>query len=283
MTPHSANELNANPYLGTTLINGVLCHRWFDGTVLQIFAGGAGDADDSGGGDDGDADGDDSDDDTDGDDDDEDDDPKNKKKKDDEDDDDDDGEKGKTASERRAYRQAASRRIALRTEKEAHATTKTELSAANAKVAKYEKDGAGDPELKAAKEKAEKERDEARAEIVTMKAEAANIALNGEIEEIVKEMNITQSVKMVKGLLQVEGKLKFDDDGELEEDLTRSIKKFIKNGELTVKKKNASGDEEEDESGAPSRSSGSPMRRGGGVRTKPSEAQLAKKYPALLR
>lgn len=289
MTPHSANELTTNPYLGTTLINGVLCHRWFDGTVIQILAGGAGDDDGDGDGDgaDDDADGDD-DGDKDGDDGDDDDDDKTKGKKKSGkkiDDDDDDDDKGKTPSERRAWRQAADRRIKLRTANATIGERDTEIVALKAEVADLKKNGAGDDKLKGSLAKAEKERDDALAEVKTMKATIADTAVTAEIEEIVKELNITQSVKMVKGLLQVEGKLKIGDDGEVEEDLTRSIKRFIKNGELNVKKKSASGDEDEDEdeSGAPSRSSGSPMRRGGGVRTVPTEKQLAKKYPALQR
>jgi len=285
MTPQSAIDA-ASTYMGTVLVNGILCHQWLDGTLLPLLAGGAGD-DDGGDDDDGDGDGDaDSDDgDDDGDEDDDDAKAKKKKVKDDEDDDDDDDlSKHKSASVRRAFRQATERRITIK----ARDKTIADLTAAavekDAKLAKYEKDGAGDPELKAAKEKAEKERDEARAEVVTLKADNADKALNSEIEDIVTEMKIVQSVKMVKGLLREEGKLKFDSNGELEEDLTRSIKRFVKSGELTVKKKNVSDDEDEgDESGAPARSSGSPMRRAGSVRTPGTESQLKKKYPALNR
>jgi len=283
MTTQSAIDA-ASIYMGTVLVNGVLCHRWLDGTLLPLLAGGAGDDD---GGDDGDGDddgaGDDGDDEGDGDD-----DAKNKKKSakddDDDDDDDDDLSKHKSASVRRAYRQATERRIALRDERTAHAATKERETALIAEVADLKKNGAGDEKLKASVLKAEKERDDALAEVAKMKTEKAETAINSEIEDVIKELDVTQSLKMVKGLLREDGLLTFDENGELEKDLTRSIKKFVKNGELTVKKKNVSDDEDEgDESGAPARSSGSPMRRNGSVRTPGNEAQLKKKYPALNR
>jgi len=286
MTTQSAIDA-ASIYMGTVLVNGVLCHQWLDGTLLPLLAGGAGD-DDGGDNDDDDGDGDgDKDDSDDSDDGDGDDDAKGKKKSakdDDDDDDDDDLSKHKSASVRRAYRQATERRIALRDERTAHAATKERETALIAEVADLKKNGAGDEKLKASVLKAEKERDDALAEVAKMKTEKAETAINSEIEDVIKELNVTQSLKMVKGLLREDGLLTFDENGELEKDLTRSIKKFVKNGELTVKKKNVSDDEDEgDESGAPARSSGSPMRRNGSVRTPGNEAQLKKKYPALNR
>ena len=106
----AAPEIDA-PYLGASLEDGVLCHRWLDGTVLPVLSGGAGDDDD---------DSDDSDD----------------EGSDDDDDDEGDGNEGdddestlthkQMANLRRSSRQAARFRIAAKNERAAHVETTTE-------------------------------------------------------------------------------------------------------------------------------------------------------------
>jgi hypothetical protein len=104
-SPHE----DTTPYLGTTLEDDVLRHRWLDGTTLPVIAGGAGDNDDD----------DDNDDDGDGDDDSDD----NADNDDSDDEDDDEPSKGKSltskqrANLRRASRQAAKFRIEAKTER----------------------------------------------------------------------------------------------------------------------------------------------------------------------
>ena len=118
-TGDAAPEVDA-PYLGTSLEDGVLCHRWLDGTSLPVLAGGAGDDDDDTNDDDDSGD-DDDDDDDDGDDESDDADDKSKGKKKKAKDDDDDNESTLTNKQRanlhRSARQAARHRIEAKTER----------------------------------------------------------------------------------------------------------------------------------------------------------------------
>lgn len=284
---HSADD-TANIYMGTTLIRGRLFHQWFDGALLPVLTGGAGDGDGDGG--DGDGDGDD---DGDGGDDDDDEDDHNltdeakakraaKKAKKDDDDDDDDQSK-MSPSARRAFRQAAKYRVANKALAGKLEEANTALTAANAKLAKYEKDGAGDPELKKANETLTKERDDARAEVKTLKAKDISHGINKQMEEAVEEYTLDIKPKMLRALLDSEDLLTVDDEGEVE-DLARSIRKLLKSGD--IKKKAARGSDGDDDGGASSGgSSGSPMTRGGRntKSTKTATADLIKKYPALAR
>lgn len=105
------DDNDASPYLGTSLEDGVLCHRWFDGTSLPVLAGGAGDDDgddDDDGGEDDDDDGSDVDDES------------NKDGK----------KKASQPSTNRAHRQAARFRIEAKTERERADTAEGRADAA---------------------------------------------------------------------------------------------------------------------------------------------------------
>lgn len=268
---HSVND----KYMGTVLRNGILGHLWFDGTWMPVLSGSAEDGDaggDEGEGDDGGESDDDDDDDT----------AKGKKKakgKDDDDEDDkEDWENASPASIKRAFRQATDRRIKIKALNDTVTAKDAELATANAKIADLEKNGTGDPKLKEQLSERDKTIDKLTKENADLKTSVAEGSINKQLEEAIAEFKLTDTVKRVRGILQADDSLEVD-DGEIV-NLSRSIKRLIKSGELRAKKVSSGDENTGDESGA-SRSSGSPMRRGNSVRTVSNEEALKKKYPAL--
>lgn len=267
MTPHSVNDNTW--YLGTSLINGRLCHRWSDGTVLPTLSGSADDGDD-GDGDAGDDDGDDgADDDDDGED------------GDDEDGDEDDERKPSAKSANKAHRDAAKYRTRLRDERTAHTATKEERDALKAKVEKYEKDGVTDETTKAKLTEQETELKELRAFKESVLAEKAEQSQTSQVKEHLDDIKDGNDPDYVILKLKKAGLYKVDQDGDIE-DLEPNVKKLFKIGAL---KKVTSGDDDNDgnDTGRAGASrSGRPVNSG--QRRKKDgydKAKLAKKYPAL--
>jgi hypothetical protein len=273
MTPHSVNDNSF--YLGTILTNGRLCHRWSDGTVLPILSGS--DGEDDGSGDDDGGDDDDGADDDDGDDDDD------EGGDGDEDDDDDDSKRKPSAkSVNKAHRDAAKYRTRLRDERTAHTATKEKLTAAEAKVAKYEKDGVTDEATKTKIAEMETELSELRKFKEQREEADAEQSRFRQVEEELDELKLTGlDPDYVITKLRKSGMLTIDDDGEIE-DLNANLKKLLKSG---VIKKVTSGDDDNDgnDTGRAGASRSGRSVNSGQRRKKDGydKAKLAKKYPAL--
>lgn len=255
----------------------VRCHVWDDGTELPVLVGFDGD-DDSG-----DDDGDEGDDEGDEDENDEDD-----------DDDEDDPDKIKDPKRRRAAKQAASYRIQRNKARQERDELKTKLTEASDKIKQLEKDGAGDDALKTKISDLEKERDELKAEVDRLSKANRAVSIERQVRDTVKDekLNLKEDTDYVLWLLDKQGMLDVDEDGEVE-DLAKNLKKLVKSGKLHVVDDDDEDDDEADEEGDGKDKAGtsgtakkSGRRDAGRRRTSKedhSRAALEKKYPALRR
>jgi hypothetical protein len=287
---HSGNDITEPIYMGTGLVNGVLCHRWLDGTILPLLSGGDGEGDGDDGGDDGDGD-DGSDDGEDGDGDGDD------SGTDDgaDDDDDEDGEeddaaldkindpdklrtmlKGARNTAQKASRQAAKYRTMRNkargerdSERTAHEATKTELNDLKAK-------GTTDDTSKATIAQLTKERDDLKAEAAKLNAAQAEAAAERTVAEEMSDLGIEGDPEYAILKLRKANLWNVDEDGDIE-DLTVNLKKLVRKGVLT--KKSTSGG-----NGANGVKSGrTNTAKGRKPNDKVDRNVLAKKYTALNR
>lgn len=288
MMPHSANDSDNSNYLGVSLLNGCLVHRWLDGTVIPVLTGG--DGDDDGGDGDGDDGGDDSDDDSgdaddddtgDGDDDD-----------DDESDEDDDADidkitepkqlqgmlKKARSTARRAAHEAGkyrTQRNKARQERDANATA---LEAEKAAHNKTKEAKGGDESLKAENTQLKAQVAELQGKVKEHTEEAQAAAAERQVGDVLAELNIDCDADVAVARLRKNG-IKPDESGEFD-DLEATIKRLTRKG--VFKKKSTSGGD------GGTGSSGVRTGRTNGTgkkadKSKYDRAALAKKYPALNR
>lgn len=248
-------------------------HSWSDGTVLPVLTGR--DEDDNSGDDDNDS----------GDDDDNTDDEDDDDSDDDSDDDDGDKPKGK---ESKRVKELSDENAKWRNKHKARLQERdaaiTRAEAAEAKVAKLEKDGGGDETLKARVTELETEVKTLRGERDELQGKVQKAAVQSQVAEAMEKLGIADDVKYVMYVLNDNNQLKVDDDGDIE-DLIPVLKKHLKSKTFD---KVSSGDEADDSS-ADGDGSGAPRR----TRSKSSKrkvssqgldrATLEAKYPALRR
>lgn len=261
-------------YLGMLPIGMVMTHVWDDGSTLPALLGF--DGEDDGGEDDG---GDDADDDTDdgdgkgGDD-------------DDDDDDEDDPDKIKDPKRRRAARQAAQYRTQRNAARTARDAAKAEVVTLKEKLAKAEKDGAGDETLKArvADLEAEVAAERKRADAAEKVAKGATI--EKQVSNALGESKdkFQEDVEVITILLERNGMLEPDEDG-LVEDLDKSLRRLKRLGKIHVVSddEDDEDDDDDDKAASGSKSSGRTMNKKKKGNETYDTAALAKKYPGLNR
>ena len=290
MMPHSAND-NDNVYMGIAFCNGVLCHRWLDGTTLPVLTGGDGDGDDGGDGDgDGDSDGDDGDDSDDSDDD------GDGSDSDDDDDDDDEGDdddadidkitdvnkaksmlKKARATARRAAHEAGKYRTQRNKARQERDATATALAAEKAAHTKTKEAKGGDEALKAEVAQLRQENDNLKSQAKKLTEQQQAAKAEAEVGDVLKALSIDCDADVAVARLRKNG-VEPDETGEYD-DLEATIKRLTRKG---VFKKSTSGGD------GGTGSSGVRTGRTNGQGKKPDKskydrAALAKKYPALNR